>query len=82
MVLSEADGFIAVDTIVAHIWFGEVENAGDEKEVLYCFEIAVGGFKSLIVKPVVTQDIDSSYEIFSPHRKCSRDTFLLLHDLQ
>ena len=82
MVLSEADGFVTVDAVVAHVWFSEVENTGDEKEVLYCFKVAVGGFEGLIIEPVVTQDIDSSHEVLSPHGKCSRDTFLLFHDLQ
>ena len=82
MVLSEADGFVAVDTVITHVRFGEIKNAGNEEEVLYCFEITVGGFKSLIVKSVVAQNVDSPHEVFSPCGKCSRDMFLLFHDLQ
>ena len=55
---------------------------GNEEKVLYRFEIAVGGFEGLIVEAIVTQDVNSSHEVFSPHGKCSRDTFLLFHDLQ
>ena len=80
--MSEANGFVAVDAVIAHIWFGEIENVGNKEEVLYGFEITVGGFKSLVVKPVVSQDVDSSHEVLSPCGKCSRDTFLLFHDFQ
>ena len=76
------DGFVAIDAVVAHIWSSEVENMGDEEEVLYCFEITVGGFESFIIEPVVAQDIDSPHKILSPHGNCSRDTFLLFHNLQ
>ena len=31
LVLSEADRFVAVDTIVVHVWFSEVENARNKE---------------------------------------------------
>jgi len=31
LVLSEANGFITVDTVVIHVWLSEVKNARDEK---------------------------------------------------
>ena len=55
---------------------------GDKEEVLYRFEVAVGGFKGLVIKPIIAQDVDGHHEILCPCRKCPRDMFLLSHDFQ
>ena len=53
IVLGEADGFVSVDTIFAHVWVNEIEDTGDKEEVLYRLEVAVGGFKGFVIKSII-----------------------------
>jgi len=53
LVLGEADRLVTGDTIVGHVWFGEVKDVGHEEQVLYRFEVAVSGLEGLVVKSVI-----------------------------
>ena len=53
IVLGKADRFVGVDTVFTHVWVNEVDDAGDKEEVLYRFEVAVGGFKGFVIEPIV-----------------------------
>jgi len=53
LVLSEMNGFIVIDAVVAHVGISEIKDAGNKEQVLYCFEVMVGGLESFIVKPIV-----------------------------
>ena len=51
--MSKTNGFVAVDAVIAHIWFGKVKDTGDKEEMLYCFKIMVSGFEAVVVESVI-----------------------------
>jgi len=53
LVLGEANGLVAVDAIVGHVWFGEVKDVWYEKEVLYCLEVTVGGLEGFVIESII-----------------------------
>jgi len=53
IVLSEANGLVSVDTVIAHVRVNEVKDAWNEEEVLHCLEVVVGGLKGFIIKSIV-----------------------------
>jgi len=53
LVLGKADRLVTGDTIVSHVWFGEVKDVGHKEQVLYRFEVVVSGLKGLVVKSVI-----------------------------
>ena len=53
LILSELYWFIAINAVIAHVWFCEVQDMRDKKEMLYHLEIAVSGLKGFVIKTIV-----------------------------